>query len=309
MSLPRYPEYKDSGVAWLGEVPGHWDVIPVKNIANIVNGYPFDSKQFDPSEGYPLVRIRDLDCSSVDTYFNGEFVEQAAITSADVLIGMDGDFNVGRWRGEGVALLNQRMCCVRGRNEVISRLLEYALPIPLKAINDITYSTTVKHLSSSDVEKTRVTLPREESEQESIAAFLDRETGKIDALVAEQEKLIALLKEKRQAVISQAVTKGLNPAAKMKDSGIEWLGEVPEHWEVCAIKRMTLLITDGAHISPETDDGVYDFISTKDISDAGIDFEGCLKTSPSSYEYLVRTGCQPVRGMYCSAKMEQSVGR
>ncbi len=94
----------------------------------------------------------------------------------------------------------------------------------------------------------------------------------------------------------------------MKDSGVEWLGDVPEHWEVCAIKRMTLLITDGAHMSPETGGGVYDFISTKDISDKGIDFEGCLKTTSSSYEYLVRTGCQPICGDILFSK-DGTIGR
>jgi type I restriction enzyme S subunit len=131
---------------------------------------------------------------------------------------------------------------------------------------------------------------------------------KIDTLVAEQEKLIALLKEKRQAVISHAVTKGLDPDVPMKDSGTEWLGEVPAHWEVCAIKRKTLAITDGAHISPETEGGVYDFVSTKDLSDRGIDFDGCLKTSPSSYEYLVRTGCQPAPGDVLFSK-DGTIGR
>jgi type I restriction enzyme S subunit len=80
-------------------------------------------------------------------------------------------------------------------------------------------------------------------------------------------------------VISHAVTKGLNPDAPMKDSGLEWLGKVPEHWEICALKRMTKKITDGAHISPETENGVYEFVSTKDVRDDGIDFENCLRTS------------------------------
>jgi type I restriction enzyme S subunit len=236
MSFPRYPKYKASGVEWLGDVPEHWDVKPVKSLASIVNGYPFDSKLFDGAEGYPLVRIRDLNMVEAATYYKGEFVESAAITSDDVLIGMDGDFNVGRWRGEGRALLNQRMCCVRGNNHIFTRLLEYSLPIPLKAINEVTYATTVKHLASSQVEKTSVAIPSDVAEQTKIAAFLDQETSKIDALVAEQRRLIELLKEKRQAVISHAVTKGLNPKVPMRPSGIEWLGDVPEHWEVSQIK-------------------------------------------------------------------------
>mgnify|MGYP001489262722 CR=1 FL=1 len=238
MSFPRYPEYKDSGVEWLGEVPRHWDVQLVKNLASIVNGYPFDSALFDATDGSPLIRIRDLNKSEAETFYKGDFVEAAAITSDDVLIGMDGDFNVGRWRGEGRALLNQRMCCVRGKNKVVTRLLEYTLPIRLKAINDVTYATTVKHLASSQVEKTLVAIPLDVAEQTQIAVFLDRETAKIDALVAEQRRLMDLLKEKRQAVISHVVTRGLNPHAPMKPSGNKWLGDVPTHWVVCCLKHI-----------------------------------------------------------------------
>lgn len=251
MSFPRYPNYKDSGVEWLGDVPQHWEVKPVKNLASIVNGYPFDSVLFDVAEGFPLIRIRDLNKHEAETFYKGEFVENAAITSDDVLIGMDGDFNVGRWRGDERALLNQRMCCVRGKSYIITRLLEYALPIRLKAINDVTYATTVKHLASSQVEKTFIAIPPDTIEQTTIAAFLDRETGKIDALVAEQRRLMELLKEKRSAVISHAVTKGLNSNAPMKPSGIAWLGDVPAHWEVMSLRRCASSVQTGGTPSTE----------------------------------------------------------
>lgn len=239
MTSPVYPESKASGVEWLGDVPSHWRITPLKQIAAVVNGYPFDSKAFNGERGYPLIRIRDLGADVAETYYDGEFVEAAAITCNDVLIGMDGDFNVGRWLGAERALLNQRVCCIRGHSELVTRLLEYALPIPLKAINDITYSTTVKHLSSYQVEKIRVALPPGDQELATITAFLDRETAKIDALVKEQKRLIELLREKRQAVIFHAVTKGLNPDTPMKESGIEYLGKVPQHWEVVPLMRLT----------------------------------------------------------------------
>ena len=246
MSFPRYPKYKASGVEWLGDVPEGWEVKPVRQLAAVVNGFPFDSKLFDAAEGIPLIRIRDLNQSKSDTCYNGEFVERAAITSDDVLVGMDGDFNVGRWLGEGRALLNQRMCCIRGKTPLLTRLLEYSLPFPLKGINEVTYATTVKHLASSQIEKTFVALPPIVEEQTAIAEFLDRETGQIDELVAEQRRLMELLKEKRQAVISHAVTKGLNPHAPMKPSGIEWLGDVPAHWEVMPLKRDLDYLTSGS---------------------------------------------------------------
>ena len=282
MSFPKYPEYKDSGVEWIGDIPAHWITAPIKNLADVINGYPFDSRLFSPTGQHPLVRIRDLNKIETAANYDGEFLKSAAITSEDVLIGMDGEFNVGRWNGQGKGLLNQRMCCVRGHKDITSRLIEYALPFPLKAINDITYSTTVKHLSSYQVQKTFIALPPHEQEQSAIAAFLDRETAKIDALVAEQEKLIELLKEKRQAVISHAVAKGLDPNVPMKDSGVEWLGEVPEHWELTQLKYVVALgsvITYGiVQAGPHVEDGVP-YIKTSDMSGDSLPLDGYSKSS------------------------------
>lgn len=103
------------------------------------------------------------------------------------------------------------------------------------------------------------------SEQQTIAAFLDYETTRIDRLIAQQQRLIELLKEKRQAVVSHAVTKGINPDAPMKDSGVEWLGQVPEHWVVTKVKDATYRIVDGPHFSPKYQDEGYMFISARNI--------------------------------------------
>jgi len=276
MKFKPYPSYKDSGIEWLGEVPEHWEVKPVKNIAKIVNGYPFDSKLFNPTNGFSLIRIRDLNSSEADVYFNGDFVECAAITSDDVLIGMDGDFNVGRWHGVGRALLNQRMCCVRGKSKRLTQLLEYGLPVPLKIINDVAYFTTVKHLSSSQVEKIFISVPPDDKEQTAIANFLDRETLRIDALVEEKNHFIELLKEKRQTLISHVVTKGLDPTVKMKDSGVEWLGEVPEHWTVTKLGFITSKIGSGktpnGGAEVYTEQGVI-FIRSQNVYDTGLVLE------------------------------------
>lgn len=242
MTLPRYPAYRNSGVTWLGMIPSHWRLVRLQDVAKVINGFPFDSALFDESAGHPLIRIRDLDGAETATRYRGDFLRAAEVFPGDILIGMDGDFNVGRWLGRETALLNQRMCCVRAENEALTIFLRHALPIPLKAINDITYSTTVKHLSSLDVQKIRFGLP-DDQELTAIAAFLDRETTKIDALIAEQEKLIALLAEKRQATISHAVTRGLDPDAPMKGSGVSWLGEVPAHWSVSALSYVASIET------------------------------------------------------------------
>ena len=129
------------------------------------------------------------------------------------------------------------------------------------------------------------------SEQAHIAAFLDRETAKIDALVAEQQRLIELLKEKRQAVISHAITKGLNPDAPMKDSGIEWLGEVPGHWEVRRLKHISPFITVGIVVNPSTyvaDEGLP-FIYGGDIREGVIDWENSRRIDADSSKANAKT--------------------
>ena len=242
--FPRYREYRDAGVEWLGKIPAHWELKRLTDLAVLVNGFPFDSKLFTRSDGIPLVRIRDLFTTATEVNWAGDPVPQAEIRDGDVLIGMDGDFSVAWW-AQGLALLNQRLCCVRaGSKRVSQRLLFYCLPFPLKALNDVTYATTVKHLSSLDVLKFRLPLAPP-SEQHAIADFLDRETEKIDALVAKKERLIELLEEKRTALITHAVTRGLDPNVVMQSSGIEWLGEIPAHWNVLSLSRITTSRCDG----------------------------------------------------------------
>ena len=132
--------------------------------------------------------------------------------------------------------------------------------------------------------------------QTQIARYLDYQTAIIDNIIAKKEQLIEKLKEQRQAIINEAVTKGLNPNAKMKDSGIEWLGEIPEHWEVVKTKMITDLITDGAHISPDVSSEDYPFISTVDLKKGLIDWGNSLKTSSENYHYLAKNGCKPIAG-------------
>lgn len=133
------------------------------------------------------------------------------------------------------------------------------------------------------------------NEQRGIADFLDRETAKIDALIAAQERLIALLDEKRQATITHAVTKGLDPTAPMKESGIEWLGEVPEHWEITSLKRFWSVI-DCKHVTAEfVDEGIY-LASIREVQGRFIDLSAAKKTTELFYELLIEDGRRPQSG-------------
>ena len=197
MSFPRYPAYKPSGVEWLGEVPEHWGILPVKRLASLQSGTGITSDSISEDATYPV--------------FGGNGVR-----------GFSDSFNHEFWASEHAVVVSPaKHCEVRWLGET------------LRAMNLNQYSTSAAQpgLSVEMINTLMVPCPPQK-EQAAIATFLDHETAKIDALIAEQQRLIELLQEKRQAVISHAVTKGLNPDAPMKDSEVEWLGEVPEHWEV-----------------------------------------------------------------------------
>jgi type I restriction enzyme S subunit len=251
MSFARYPQYKHSGVEWLGQVPAHWNVIPLKFIANVQTGV---AKGKDNSRQetilVPYLRVANVQDGYLDLDTIAEIeipaddLPRYQLQKGDVLMNEGGDFDkLGRghiWDASIEPCIHQ--------NHVFAVRPYGVSPVWLNAITGSQYaqfyfmtrskqSTNLASISSTNLMELPVVLPPT-TEQTQITAFLDGETAKIDGLVAEQRRLMALLKEKRQAVISHAVTRGLNPDAPMKPSGIEWLEDVPLHWTVIALKRI-----------------------------------------------------------------------
>jgi len=242
-TLKQYPAMKGSGVSWLGVIPEHWKVAKVRDVAKVINGFPFDSSQFSTSQGYPLIRIRDLNKKRTATRYNGPFVDVAKVEPGDVLIGMDGDFNVGKWLGQEVALLNQRMCCIRSEEHITEEFLGYVLPQPLKEINDVTWSTTVKHLASGQVERIAFALPPLQ-ERSDIVRFLDHADRLSRRYIRVKQTLRSLLEEERQLIVQRAVTRGVQGQVRFKPSGLDWLGEIPEHWQIRRAKYLFREVDD-----------------------------------------------------------------
>lgn len=258
MSFPRYPEYKDSGVGWLGVVPAHWEVKRLRNVATLnppkseIAQLPRDTEvSFLPMEAVGDDGTLNLDrtrpISEVETgytYFREGDVTIAKITPCFE----NGKGAVMRGLHNGHGFGTTELIVVRPSEEKTTsdylHLLFTSHPFRRFGEASMYGAGGQKRVPDDFVRDFAVAFPPSE-EQTAIATFLDRETAKIDALVAEQEKLIALLQEKRQAVISHAVTKGLDPNVPMKDSGVEWLGEVPAHWEVCALRRVIAAIEQG----------------------------------------------------------------
>lgn len=271
MSFSTYPEQSDSGVPWLGELPRHWDVKSLKHVVSspITDG-PHETPDFQ-DEGVPFVsaeavaggvidfsRIRGHISRADHERFSKKYLPQrddiymvksGATTGVTAIVETDDEFNI--WSPLAAIRCSDSFCprfvlhFLRSRNFLEGVTLNWSFG-------------TQQNIGMRVIENLPCVAPTL-NEQRCIAAFLDRETAKIDELVAEQERLISLLKAKRLAVITHAVTKGLDPYAPKKDSGIEWLGETPAHWEVRRLRFVADIETGDADTAHAVEDGEYPF--------------------------------------------------
>ncbi|MFZ2318970.1 MAG: restriction endonuclease subunit S [Pseudomonas sp.] len=287
MSFPAYPEYKDSEITWIGHVPTSWEVKPFKWLLSNNDGGVWGD---DPTgEGDTLV-LRSTD-QTVDG--NWRLTDPAprklsAKEKASALL-VEGDLVVTKSSGSSLHIgkttlvtadIAKQGCCygnfmqrLRVNSSFTPKLTWYVMNNELaRAQLDLLSNSTTGLANLNGTLIGEILLPVSTvAEQTQIARFLDHETARIDALIEEQQRLIELLKEKRQAVISHAVTKGLDPTVQMKDSGVEWLGEVPAHWNASRIKYHSTKIGDGLHATPEYDDeGDYFFINGNNLVNGGV---------------------------------------
>lgn len=215
--LKPYPKYKDSGIEWIGEVPEGWAVSGYKRLVTICNGQ--DHKNVEDYDGdYPVIGSGGIFSKSSSYLYCGESVLLGRKGTIDKPLYVNGPF----WTID-------TMFYTQIKTSISAKYCYYtALNIPF--LYYLT-NTALPSMTQESLGNHVVPIPPL-PEQQTIATYLDRETAQIDALIAKKARSIELLREKRQAMITHAVTKGLNPNAKMKDSGIEWIGDVPEGWEV-----------------------------------------------------------------------------
>jgi len=232
MSLPRYAEYKDSGVEWLGSVPEHWEICTLKRIASLRSGESITAESIEPEGAFPVYGGNGLRGYTDGFTHEGHFV----------LVGRQGalcgnvNYAYGKfWASEHAVVATP-----------VKKVSTTWLGELLRAMNLNQYSVSAAQpgLSVEAISNLGIPVPPL-AEQTEIAGFVEGETARIDALIAEQETLLALLAEKRQATISHAVTRGLDPDVPMKDSGIAWLGEVPAHWRVDRFKASVAFAKNG----------------------------------------------------------------
>ena len=253
MNFPSYPAYKDSGVEWLGDVPQSWSVHSLKRtVDGCVNGLWGDEP--DGENDIAVIRVADFERSFSTVGLDKLTYRSITPKERQSRLIKSGDLLIEKSGGGEKTLVGCVVLFTHGFDAITSNFVARMRPLPEFDSQFLSYAfgnlyhgrvnypsvkqvTGIQNLDAESYLQERFCFPAR-VEQTQIARFLDHETADIDALIEEQQRLIELLKEKRQAVISHSVTKGLDPTVPMKDSGVEWLGEVPAHWRSRKVKRL-----------------------------------------------------------------------
>ena len=291
-------EMKDSGVEWIGEIPQEWSLRRLRFLCNITTGN-MDTQDNDPEGQYPFY-VR----SPIVEHSNNYTFDNEAVLMAGDGVGAGKVFHYVN----GKYGCHQRVYSMSDFNEVVGKYLYYYLQENFyKKIEESNAKSTVDSVRLPMLKDFPVVFP-DVYQQKEIVSYLNSKCANIDEVIKKQQTIIEKLKEYKLSIITEKVSNGLNPCVSTKYSGNEFIGSIPSHWKCAKIKNVSIVVTDGAHVSPETENGVYDFISTVNVEQDHIDFDNCLKTTESSYQYLVSTGCRPLSGDVLISK-DGSVGR
>ena len=251
---PKYTQYKPSGVDWLGDIPAHWNLKRLKYAASSIKS---KDQEIDENRAYMGLEHVESWTGCLLEDAGSDYSESTGLLFEpdDVLFGKLRPYLAKAYLAPSAGMCSSEFLILRGR-EVAPEYLFYLVLSRgfIELVDGSTFGAKMPRANWQFVGGCMIPIPSVD-EQRAIAAFLRRETGKVDALVEKKWRLIELLREKRTALISQAVTKGLNPYAPMKSSGIDWLGDVPEHWDV---KRLKYVVSEplkyGANEAAELDD-------------------------------------------------------
>ena len=276
MSFPRYECYKDSGVEWLGQVPEHWEILPLKRSFDVVGGST-PASEAEECWGGEIVWVTPVDLSKESKRFierSERTITREGLNSCSASLVPAGSIVLSTRAPIGsLAITATTLCTNQGcksllpRPSINSNFYLYLLSSITEELQIRGKGTTFQELSTETLGA--VKLPKSPlEEQQHIAKFLDHETAKVDVLIEKQHELIALLQERRQAVISQAVTKGLDPTIPMKDSAVEWLGKVPEHWRVKRLRFCAKINPSRAELGDLAGDTPVSFFPMESIAEA-----------------------------------------
>lgn len=285
-----YPAYKPSGIEWLGEIPVHWEVRRLKHIADIRYGLGQPPKE--SRIGLPLIRATNVNRGRI-TNADMLHVDPADVPAGRRAFLSTGEIIVvrsGAYTADSAIIPKKYDGAVAGYDMVVTvreakpEFIAISLLCPYLRDAQLVVTSARSaqpHLNAEELGDALILLPPI-VQQQSIAAFLNRATAKIDALVSKKERLIELLREKRTALISHAVTKGLDPDAPKKDSDTEWLGQIPAHWEVKRLKYLADFINGAAFNPAEWGTQGTPIIRIQNLN-GGDDFNYTTRKLPAKY--------------------------
>lgn len=223
--MKKYETYKDSGLEWLGMVPEHWEILPFKRGVSINNGR--DYKDVQSEDGYPVIGSGGQFAFASDYLYDGEVI----------LLGRKGTIDKPRYFNGKFWTVDTMFYAIPNQKCIAKYLYYQALTIPFSLYST---DTALPSMTQTDLGNHLMCFPPT-SEQRTIASYLDHKVGQIDALISEKEKMVEDLKAYRSSLITETVTKGLDKGVEMKDSGVEWIGKIPQNWELLKLKRIVNL--------------------------------------------------------------------
>jgi type I restriction enzyme S subunit len=272
MEYKQYSEMESSEVSWLQNKPRHWRIKRLKFSTDLIN-----SKVSVQESSLPYLGLEHIE-SWTGRKIDGEISNSEGLASAfvadDVLFGKLRPYLAKVHLAQQPGLISSEALVVRAKDELHAEFLKYYMLSRdfINIVDSSTYGSKMPRASWDFIGNLPVLLPEVE-EQQAIARFLDFKTAQIDALIAKKQTLLDKLAEKRTALISHAVTKGLDPSVPMKDSTLAWLGKVPAHWKVIPIKfSLEIPITDGPHSTPQFYDEGIPFLSAESVKNDQLDF-------------------------------------
>ena len=287
--MERYNEYKDSGVQWLGEIPSHWGLRRTKYVWKETDSRSeFGSEQLLSVSQYDGVREAQSDSRS-ESLKGYKIVKQDELV-INIMLAWLGGLGVSKHEG----IVSPAYCVYKLQDAQNPRFLHYLYRTPMYLAEFARHSTGIVpsrwRMYTDDFGEVLTLLPPIE-EQDAMVAYLDTATAKIDEAIAQQQKMIDLLNERKQIIINNAVTKGLNPDAPMKDSGVDWIGKIPEHWEICKLKRVANGFSNGTSATQITFGTTpYSVTRIETITTGSINYDkvGYVKKDSSLNRYLLK---------------------
>ena len=311
---------KDSGIEWIGEIPEGWEVTKIKHIVSSVT----DIDHFMPDSvesGIPYLMIGNLKdlSSSIDwdssKKISIEDYKKLSIKSHP----QKGDIIFARYASIGTTcyidtdrdfLVSYACLTIHPSDSIIGKFLSYYLKSSSFAEDVLrkTNSNTQGNVGKDSLVNATIVLPSI-IEQAQIVNFLDAKCSDIYAILSKTRASIEEYKKLKQAVITQAVTKGVRGEREMKDSGVEWIGEIPKEFDSVQLKFFCKLITDGTHFSPVTVENGFPYITAGDVHGIGLDYNSAKRISEEDFQLLVAQGCQPLKGDVLLVKDGATTGR